>query len=75
MNATMRKRIEKAEAILIRPAPSFTRTTLIGQPADDAGAQAWADHERAIAQAQQTGERVIVLAPLRPCHEAPSLKG
>lgn len=75
MNATMRKRIERAEAILIRPEQTFTRTVLIGQPPEDAGAQAWADHERAIARAQEAGERVIVLVPLRPRHEAPSLRG
>lgn len=75
MNATMRKRIEKIEAILIRPPPSVTQTLLIGQPAADADSQAWADHERAIAQAKEAGQQVIVLVPVRPRHEALSLKG
>ena len=75
MTATMRKRIEKAEAILIRHAPPFTQTVLMGRPPDDSGDQAWAEHERAMAQAQQDGCNVIVLVPLRPCHGTPSLKG
>lgn len=75
MNSTMRRRIEKAEAMLIRPAPTFTQTLLIGQPADDAGPQAWAEHERAIAQARDANHHIILLVPLRPRHEAPSLRG
>jgi len=65
MNATMRKRIEKAEAALIRPEPTFTETTLIGQPTEGADPQAWADHQHAITQAQEAGHRVIVLVPLQ----------
>jgi hypothetical protein len=40
MNATMRKRIEKIEVTLIRPAPMFTGTAFITTPAEDSGEQA-----------------------------------
>lgn len=75
MSSTMRRRIEKAEAILIRPAPTFTQTLLIGQPPENSGGQAWAEHERAIAQARDANHHIIVMVPLRPRHESPSLRG
>lgn len=75
MSSAMRKRIEKIEAMLIRPAPTFTQTLLIGQPANDAGAQAWAEYERAIARARDANHHIIVLVPIRPRHGAPSLRG
>lgn len=66
MNASMRKRIEKAEGYLVRPAETFVRTILLARPREDAGTQAWADYERVLAQARQDGCKVIVLVPILP---------
>lgn len=66
MSSTMRKRIEKAEAMLIRPAPMLAGTALIAKPTEQADIQAWTDYERAMAEAQQAGKLAIVLVPLRP---------
>jgi hypothetical protein len=71
MNATLRKRIEKAEAVLIQPKPRLSRSLLVGRPSAEATAQEWADYERELAQAQQDGCKVIVLVPLRPVTRVP----
>ena len=75
MSSTMRKRIEKAEAMLTRPVPTFTQTLLIGQPTSDADADAWAEYERAIDQARNANHHIIVLVPVRTRHEALALRG
>lgn len=66
MNATMRKRLEKAEAILIPPPPTFTRFVLIGRPREDAPAPAWADYQQALEDAKANGCQAIVLVPISP---------
>lgn len=66
MNVTMRKRIEKAEALLILPPPTFTRIVLIGQPREDAQDPAWANYEHALEEAKANGCQAIVLVPLSP---------
>lgn len=73
MTATIKKRIEKAEATLLAPPPTFIRTVLIGQPPENSGAQAWVEYERAIAEAGQAGAMAILLVPLSPSHRSPSL--
>ncbi len=75
MRSNMRRRIEKVETMLIRPAQTFTQTLLIGQPAEGADAHAWAEYERAIAQARDANHHIIVLVSVRPRHEALSLRG
>lgn len=75
MIATIRRRIERAEACLIRPAPVLVRSILIGQPPPDATPDEWAAYERARAEATENGCKVIVLVPLRPIAQAPMKEG
>lgn len=66
MNVTMRKRIEKAEALLIPPPQTFTRFVLIGRPREDAPPPAWADYQQALENAKANGCEAIVLVPISP---------
>lgn len=75
MTAAMRKRIEKAEALLIRPAPLFTGAVLLAKPTEQAGFGPWAEYERAMAEARQAGKLAIVLVPVRANPKSPSLRG
>jgi hypothetical protein len=75
MTTAIRRRIEKAEACLSRPAPVLVRSILIGQPPPDATPDEWAAYERARAEATENGCKVIVLVPLRPLTRAPITEG
>lgn len=66
MNVTMRKRIERAEALVIPPPPTFTGIVLIGRPQENASAPAWANYEHALEEAKANGCQAIVLVPLSP---------
>lgn len=67
MAVSLLPRIQKAEAIVLRPAESVIQSALIAKPARDAHAQERADYEKAVADAEAAGHRIIFLTPLRPC--------